>query len=145
MGITPEFRGLYPLIMQIFFLPSVRGDGKKRKNCRSYFKIVPEVSYKVKFTYEIWAREVAITKLWFGHCRLTSEMHLIKVHPYGLCDFCNIREDVLHYMIDCFEFIQTQEKLVKALLDTNVREKVTNILGNNDFNKVTWEFVRKDI
>ena len=49
---------------------------------------MPKISYKVKFADEIWAREVAITWLWFGHfghCWLNAETHLIKVHLDGLC------------------------------------------------------------
>ena len=45
--------------------------------------------------------EKALTRLRLDICLLNSFKSKIRVHPTGLCDSCQVEEDVYHYLIQC--------------------------------------------
>lgn len=66
-----------------------------------YRNIEPKVNTKIKLTDKSRKKEVILTRLRLGKCRLNSYLHQIKQHPSGLCATCNQPETVEHYLINC--------------------------------------------
>ena len=75
-----------------------------------YHMVQPVVGRKCKFpANENGHIEKTITR---GKYLLNSFMYKIRVHPTGLCDSCQVEEDVYHYLIEC----KAQEALRAALV-----------------------------
>ena len=46
-------------------------------------------------------KQVVLTRIKLGRCRLNHYLHIANCHPTGLCDFCGIKEDIQHFLVDC--------------------------------------------
>ena len=68
---------------------------------RSYFRIEPKVSTKIKYSNSNRKKELVITRLRFGKCKLNSHLHKIKIHATGLCSQCNTPETIQHFLMEC--------------------------------------------
>ena len=64
-------------------------------------RIVPLVSCKSKYSSNSRYKEVMISRLRLGKCRLNYYLNVMKCHPTGLCDTCKVPETIEHFLIDC--------------------------------------------
>jgi len=64
--------------------------------------IEPVVSNKCKYSdKKNRAKEVLISRLRLGKCRLNFYLHQIKKHQSGWCDTCKVPETIDHYILQC--------------------------------------------
>ena len=94
---------------------------------RSYKEIEPTVNKEIKFTNKNRRKEVIITRLRLGKCRLNSCLQKINRHDTGLCDTCKVPETVQHFLLDCQVsniFYKSQVKTVKEALSSPNMEKI---------------------
>ena len=91
-------------------------DRKQRKNrtvhtnttteemvCRKknkFYKMRPIIEQTCYFD-KSRRKDVTITRLQLGRCGLNHYLHLMKGHPDGNCNICNIKEDIRHYVLHC--------------------------------------------
>jgi len=69
---------------------------------KSVYRTIEEnVSNKIKFTNKSRKKEVILTRLRLGKCKLNSYLHQIKLHPSGLCATCNQPETIEHHLLNC--------------------------------------------
>jgi ribonuclease HI len=87
--------------------------------------------------------ETTIYRLRTGHCNLNSHLHKIGLHDSGLCDFCEEPETVKHYILDCLEFQQYQEKIIHFALQNKIKITIDYILKNKIFYPIIYEYVLK--
>ena len=73
----------------------------KTKVASFYKKLEPFVSNSVKFVDASRYREVTITRLRLGKCRLNAYLHDMKLHDSGLCDLCDEKETIEHFLLNC--------------------------------------------
>ena len=69
-----------------------------------YRSIEPLVSNKSKYAdNKNRAKEVLISRLRLGKCRLNFYLQQMKKHPTGCCDTCKAPETIEHYILHCSE------------------------------------------
>jgi ribonuclease HI len=66
-----------------------------------YKEIQPIVSKKIKYTNSNREKEVTITRLRLGKCRLNHQMYIKKLHVDGLCETCQVEETIEHFLLNC--------------------------------------------
>ena len=59
---------------------------------RHFHSTVPSVTNKTKLTQSSRAKEVALTRLRLGKCKLNYYLYKINLHPDGLCNTCKCPE-----------------------------------------------------
>lgn len=111
------------------------------KGTHSYIEIVPNVSYKVKFTCEHRAKEVMLTRLRFNKTRLNGHLFKMKCHPTGLCDLCFDFVDPKHILFDCVFYQDKQASLVNLMYDANVPISYVSLLSNQYFYQHIFNFL----
>jgi len=68
----------------------------------SHLRIIEKsVSTKLKYFHSSRHREVVITRLRLGKCRLNAYLHQIGKHADGLCQSCCKPETVNHFLTEC--------------------------------------------
>jgi len=70
------------------------------KTGAAYKCLIPNVSKSIKYSNKQRSKEVMITRLRLGRCRLASYLHAIGCHSDGLCNVCNVKETVSHLLFD---------------------------------------------
>ena len=99
-------------------------------NClhgRHYYEIEKHVSKHMKYIHNIRSKEVTITTLRLGKCRLNLYLHQIGKHLDGLCEACNKPETITHFLTEC-----SGNKTCSAVLNScqtwDIEPKIANIL-----------------
>ena len=84
----------------------------------------PKVLFKIKYVSKNRKKEVAITRLRLGKCKLNKYLNTMKCHPDGLCPKCKQMEDIQHYILKCAH--------------TTINPKIRTIVEslNNDLRKL---------
>ena len=75
-------------------------------------------------------KEVTISRLRLGRCKLNAMLHTMKKHADGLCATCGCREDVEHYIMHCKEskIGETVEMECKKMnLNCNIETVLSNV------------------
>ena len=109
---------------------------------RFYHALEPEVNSAVKFHDINRRREVTVTRLRFGHCRLNKQLHLMGIHENGLCSQCNVPEDVPHYLLHCDKYNDLRRELVGQATQKNVDVTVRNLLTKPELGEALWSYIR---
>ncbi len=89
--------------------------------------------------------ETILTRLRIGHGKLNSRLHMIVKDPRGLCDQCQIYENVEHVLVYCtkykddyyFNFIYIAHLKKKNIVDQSASqcpEKLTHKQNKNSKN-----------
>src|ERR1700761_8888639 len=86
----------------------------------------PKVSFKIKYASKNRKKDVAITRLRLGKCKLNQYLNTMKCHPDGLCPKCKQMEDIQHYILKCAH--------------TTINPKIRTIVEslNNDLEKLKF-------
>jgi ribonuclease HI len=97
----------------------------------SYYRnIVPTITTAIKYYNKSRHKEVAITRLRLGKCKLNHYLHTINRHPDGLCQICKVPETIEHYLLKC------RNKLTVDILgkctELNIQPTLQNILNNQE-------------
>ena len=59
-----------------------------------YRHLVPKVSNNIKYTNAARRKDMVITRLQLGKCKLNSYLYTINRHRDGLCSICNVPETI---------------------------------------------------
>ena len=73
----------------------------REKSGAFYREIEPIVSSKIKYSSTDRRKEVTISRLRLGKCRLNFYLQVIKRHEDGLCDRCGTEETIEHLLLQC--------------------------------------------
>jgi ribonuclease HI len=110
---------------------------------KSFYQTVEEnVSKKIKFTNKSRKKEVILTRLRLGKCKLNSYLHQIKLHPTGLCATCNQPETIDHHLLKCNNKISKHLKelcrslkitpsLVNVLKNETILDSITSLIDRS--------------
>ena len=91
------------------------------KSGASYQQLEPRVTLSVKYKDDNRRKEVAISRLRFGHCLLNEQLHRWRRHDSGNCDTCSVPETVPHFLIQG----PNQTTLQNRLRDECCRQKLS--------------------
>lgn len=106
-----------------------------RNKTKSHYKILePKVTRNIKYTNKKRKNETLITRLRLGKCKLNKYLLDYKIHQSGLCEKCQVPEDIEHLLINC-----TKHKLASILKlkckEYNSENNIKNILSKDIFIK----------
>ena len=141
-----------PVLQDLSYLYSVLRDNflvewqnrwNSGKTGRFYFVIQPSVSEEVKYTDSNRHKQTSITRLRFGKCLLGDVLHMTGRRDDDLCDFCNVREDVEHFLLDCNDFHDFQIEFNDKLLSGKSVPTLKNILGNKRWFTDLWIYIQQ--
>ena len=108
---------------------------------RFYYRLIQKVDNKVKYSSSYRPKEVALTRIRFGHTLLNQHLHLMGLHPDGLCDICMVTESVSHFLLDCIQYQNLQEPIINYCINKNIPINIYNILTNENLLDLVWAFV----
>ena len=109
---------------------------------RSYYKIQPKTSFKVKYSDIHKEKQTAITRLRLGKCRLNDVLFLLHQRDNDLCDFCYIKENVSHFLLDCIDFQHLQQPIIDKFLHEGRLVSVEALLGEDKWYDDIWNYVK---
>jgi len=73
----------------------------KSQTGKHYQLIEPNVSCKIKFQCLNRQKEIKLTRMRLGQCRLHKYLYNIGCHSTGLCEYCGVEETLEHYLLQC--------------------------------------------
>jgi ribonuclease HI len=88
------------------------------------------VDEKIKYVNKSRGKEVVITRLRLGRCKLNYYLHRIGVHETGLCGQCGVPQTIEHFLMHCTHS-PVKEIIKAACLINNVDFNVFQILASN--------------
>jgi hypothetical protein len=107
-------------------------------------RIVPLVSSKSKFSSNSRYKEVIISRLRLGKCRLNFYLHEIKCHPTGLCDTCKVPETIEHFILNC-PGSNICIDLHEACKKLGVKMDIQSILNNEELIDIVYSNVKREL
>ena len=110
---------------------------------RFYHRIQPKTSYKVKYSDNHKEKQTAITRLRFGKSCLNDVMYLMNKRDNDLCDFCHIKEDVSHFLLDCIDFQELQQIIIDKFLNEGSLITLEALLGDKKWYDDVWNYVKQ--
>ena len=126
------FRDLFPFLDTVLIDESQKCWDSDPKG-RFYYNIEPMVSFSVKYFDKNTSKQTDITRLRFGKCLLNNTLAIMKKHDQGNYDFCYIKEDGEHFLMDCIDFQHFQVNLIDKIL-----KKIHDCLCSNTLEKQTF-------
>ena len=111
------------------------------KKARFYFKIQPIVSEQVKYTDKNKMKQTSITRLRFGKCLLANVLHDIGQKNDDQCEYCHVREDVQHFLMDCMRYTDHQVERNDIMLMAEVVPSLEEILQNPKWYDILWKYI----
>src|SRR3989442_8618459 len=105
-------------------------------NGRHYRTIEPLITNKCKYAEsKNRSKEVLISRLRLGKCRLNFYLHQIKNHSTGYCDMCKVPEtiDILHYSEN-----QIFRKLQMTCDNLRLKCNLQNALSISDLTQIIF-------
>ena len=108
---------------------------------RFYYKIQPTVSLKVKFSDPNRSKQTSLTRLRFGKCLLGDVLHMMKKRNTDCCEFCHIKEDVSHFLMDCLDHQDLRININDKVLMAGQVPSVKTLLGDSRWFDEVWNYV----
>ena len=106
--------------------------------------IVPTVSFDIKYTYKSRKKDVSVTRLGLGRCKLNYYMHKMGLHDSGLCSTCRRPVTIKHYILECNE--SNIHQTMQRLCDTNRMEcSMKNILNDQMLIDELYRIIKRDL
>ena len=105
----------------------------------------PKVSFKIKYISKNRKKEVAITRLRLGKCKLNKYLNTMKCHPDGLCHKCKQMEDIQHYILKCAH--TTINPKIRTIVESlnNDLEKLKFILSDKALIDLLYESLDREL
>jgi len=107
-----------------------------------YKAIESLVSGKVKFASTNRRKEITITRLRLGKCRLNAYLKEISSHLGGLCESCHSAETAEHFLLHCHN--RVCESLRNTCRKLNVEPKLATVLSDHRLIKVIYRNLDKN-
>jgi len=112
------------------------------KTGAQYRLLEPKISRKIKYSAKQRDKEVTITRLRLGKCRLNCYLHKIGCHENGLCDACGEPETIEHLLLQCQQY-NFGEDLKFRCKRLNIEPNIVNILKNPNLIDFTYNLLRQ--
>lgn len=115
----------------------------KEQTGASYKRLEPRVSGKIKYENRQRDKEVMLTRLRLGRCRLASYLHAIGCHQDGLCSTCHQRETIEHLLMHCTKY-NIASHLINSCNRLKVKVEINTILTNPDLINETYKIIKEN-
>ena len=111
------------------------------KKGRFYYTIQHKVSEKVQYSNQCRKKQTILTRLRFGKCLTADTLYLLKRKENDLCDVCNVKEDVNHFLQECQQFTDLQVGMNDAMLGAGVIPCTKTLLGIEKWHDMVYQYV----
>ena len=108
-----------------------------------YKAVEPLISRNVKYTSTNRRKEITITRLRLGKCRLNACLNEISAHVDGLCENCHTPETVEHFLLHCGN--QVTVSLRNACRELNVEPSLATVLSDHRLIDVIYKNLDRGI
>ena len=108
---------------------------------RFYHKVQPKVSFDIKYSDPFKAKQTCITRLRFGKCLLGDVLYIVGKRNDNKCDFCQVKEDVSHFLLHCTEYHDSLVEMNDGLLEIGIIPTIESLLGNSKSFNYIWKYV----
>ena len=115
---------------------------------RFYHRIHRNVSLEVKYSDYNRKKQTVITRLKFGKCLLGDVLHILKLRNDNLCEVCQVKEDVPHFLLDCIRYRDMQVEVNDKLLKAGIIPTIESLLSDQMWYDDIWNYVlncKKDL
>jgi len=109
-----------------------------------YHEIVGTVSSKVKYTHTSRRKEVIITRLRLGKCRLNHYLYEMSKHHDGFCSVCQVPETISHFLLEC-PTGETCSAVLEACKNLQLTPTLHNILNNTQIHNIILTSLHRPI
>ena len=142
LPVSLELREMYKLTEK--YVCDIWQNAWSKCNTGQHYKsIEPLVSLNVKFTSSTNRRkEITITRLRLGKCRLNAYLKEISAHPDGLCENCHTAETVEHFLLHCCNRVTVS--LRNACHELNVEPTLATVLSDHRLIEVIFTNLDKN-
>ena len=106
----------------------------------AYRLLEPTTSKKIKYSNKERDKEVTITRLRLGKCRLNYYLYKIGCHDSGLCDACGEPETIEHLLLHCTKY-NLGDDIKLRCKRINIDATVVNILKHTKLIDFTYELL----
>lgn len=106
----------------------------------AYRLLEPTTSKKIKYSNKERDKEVTITRLRLGKCRLNYYLYKIGCHDSGLCDACGEPETIEHLLLHCTKY-NLGDDIKLRCKQINIDATVVNILKHTKLIDFTYELL----
>jgi len=141
LDIPLELQEAYKIV-ETFMLHRWQNAWNECSTGQQYKAIEPLVSGKVKFTSTNRRKEITITRLRLGKCRLNAYLKEISAHPDGLCESCHTAETVEHFLLHCCNRVTAS--LRNACHELNVEPELATVLSDHRLIEVIYRNLDKN-
>ena len=107
---------------------------------RSYHGLFPKGRSTSELIYPR-KKDTVISRLRFHNCRLNKYLHKIGIHPSGLCDICNIPEDVDHFVFNCIKHVSLTSLLKSAAFSNKSTLSLKLVLSHEPFLSIIYNYI----
>ena len=109
---------------------------------RHCYSIQPQVGKAAKYTNRnCRKKEVIISRLRLGRCRLNAYLHDMDIHTDGLCNTCDTRETIEHFLMSCQQQAILRIKLENICRAINEPFELKILLSNNECIREIYAFI----
>ena len=108
---------------------------------RFYHKLQPEVSFSVKYSDSNRCKETTITRLRFGKCLLGDNLFILRKQANNLCEHCQVKEDVLHFLLHCSKYEDEMLERNEKILSAGRHITIEALLGDSKCYDYVWDYV----
>ena len=70
-------------------------------------------------------------------------MYFMNKRDNDLCDFCHIKEDVSHFLLDCIDFQELQQIIIDKFLNEGSLITLEALLGDKKWYDDVWNYVKQ--
>ena len=112
---------------------------------RHCYSIQPQVGKAAKYTNrDCRKKEVIISRLRLGRCRLHAYLHEMDIHTDGLCNTCDIPETINHFLMSCQQQTSLRIKLENVCRAINEPFELRTLLSNNQCIREIYAFIHEN-
>jgi hypothetical protein len=105
-----------------------------------YRLLEPKISTNIKYSNKQRDKEVAMTRLRLGKCRLNYYLQKIDCHDTGLCGTCGVPETIEHLLLHCKQY-NIGYDIRQRCKRLNVDPTLVNILRNTTLIDFTYNLL----
>jgi len=87
-------------------------------------------------------KSISLFRLRTGHCRLSSHLFSLGLHPTGMCEHCHVQETVTHFLTTRPAFQQQRLILQKATNELSLPFDMSTLLTHRDTAPLIESFIR---
>jgi len=102
------------------------------------------VNFNIKITYQKRRKDVFLTRLRLGVCKLNHYLKIQGNHKTGLCTTCRVPETIAHYILSC-SASKIGDKVKRICTEEKIECTLKSVLNNKKTLDTIYESINVNI